>query len=554
MHPVVVTWALLAAISGSGWAPPDDGVGFSAADGQCLVRAPPQMTPVIDRSRRRPEGDEAERLRRYKRRLAAPGGVIEDPCADVAGGCTPALDAAFAAFDRAAIGHGRAGVVVFGNSLIAADRIVNVVRRRLQEQLGDGGRGYVLADRLGEIGPRDRTADGGAGFHPTTIAEFEPNPEAWGVPHSVAGSAHISLGPALSRFRLHSGERLATVFAWGRPRERGLQARVDGGRWHRVRLPEDEDEDEGDGEGDGEGASEKGGEKDGANDDDDKKAGRPIVKGELIMHQFRLPKTAKRFELRAKRAGAIVHGVALEHDRGGVVVDTFGVAAADAPRFVAINDEIFQPELDARQPDLVVLMLGGNETKRIAWGQRDFETVRDDLTALIRKTHPGPDRACLVVGPIDAVVGTRNLPEGADPFRQRPELVAVNEIHRDVALKEGCAFFDLYAAMGGKGSLKRMDEAGTLHADLVHPKEGGLAVLGTLIADALMQAWRTTPHDEWPWRHEPAAPTFSVSTSLVPVTVPRQPTIAATPHLQPARETTLSSAGKPMTAREASEL
>ncbi len=527
MSCVALALLTLSALSGvdGAWTPPDDDVGFSSAHGQCLERAPLQMTPVVDRLRRRSEGDEAERLRRFQRRLAAPGGIVEDACAEDGSACTPAMDAAFAAFDRAAVGHGRAGVVFFGNSLIAADRIVNVVRRRLQEQLGDGGRGFVLADRLGDVGPRDRSADGGGGFHPTTIAEFEPNPQAWGVPHSVAGSAHISLGPALARYRLRGGEDSATVFAWTRPKKRGLAARVDGGRWQRVmsfdvnaaRGVDDDGSDDDDDDDDDD---------DSEDDVDDDKKDKPIVAGELIMHRLQLPQDAKLFELRAKRAGAIVHGVAFEHDRGGVVVDTFGVAAADAPRFVGINDEIFQPELDARQPDLVVLMLGGNETKRIAWGQRDFDTVRDDLTALIHKVRPGADRSCLVIGPIDAVVGERNLPEGADPFRQRPELMTVNEIHRDVALKEGCAFFDLYAAMGGKGSLKRMHDAGTLHSDLVHPKEGGLAVLGQLIADALLQAWAVTPHDAWPWRHASAPPAFSVSTSLVPPTFVTPPATA----------------------------
>jgi lysophospholipase L1-like esterase len=469
-------------------------IGHTPVDGQCLsVDADEAITPVRRRGAR-PETTrgflQAERLRRSARALRAPGGDLEDPCALPGSGCPSAMAAAYAAFDDA-VGHGgRAGVAIFGNSLIAADRVVNVVRRRLQEQLGDGGRGLLLADRLGVVGPRDRTANDAAGWLPATIADAEVKPEARGVPRGLVGAVHVSTGPATSTFAL-DGETRATVLGWAGPRGTGLELRADRGRFHPVLSVDDA----GSGEGDADG-------------------------GAPILHRFLLPAGARRLELRAARAGAAVHGVVLEHDRGGVVVDTLGVAAADAKRFLAVDADLFSAQLDARQPALVVLMLGGNETKRMAWGQDGLDDLGGYLADLIRRVAPGPDRSCLVVGPIDAVVGAddengfRKGPPGADPFIERPELQAVNARQRHVALLEGCAYFDLYAAMGGRGSLRRLHEADALHKDLVHPKELGLAVLGQLIADGVIRGWRTTPAvvDARP----PAvrgAP-FAVSTSL----------------------------------------
>jgi hypothetical protein len=37
-------------------------------------------------------------------------------------------------------------------------------------------------------------------------------------------------------------------------------------------------------------------------------------------------------------------------------------------------------------------MLGGNETKRVAWKQRSLDEVATALQALIRRTRPGTDQ------------------------------------------------------------------------------------------------------------------------------------------------------------------
>ncbi len=334
-------------------------------------------------------------------------------------------------------------MVVFGNSLIAADRIVNVVRRRLQEQLGDGGRGFLYVDGLAP-GPRDRTSSTAEGWITTNIADFDEKPEFRGISSSVAGGVHMSAGPASSRFRL-AGESEALIYA---PRA-GLEVRASGGTWQ------------------------------------------PVTPS---LHRLSLPAGARMLELRARSAGAVVHGVVLEHEHAGVVVDTFGVAGADAMRWARVDDEVFRAGLAARDPDLVVVMLGGNEMKRIAWRQRSLAQVRDQLRAMLRRVEPSITRSCLVIGPIDAVVGERDRrgPEH-DVMTQRPEMVPVNEVHRAVAFEEGCAFFDLYTAMGGKDSLVRLKEADALFYDLVHPNDRGLAVLGQLIADALLQSWAVTP-------------------------------------------------------------
>ncbi|HEY1098509.1 MAG TPA: GDSL-type esterase/lipase family protein [Myxococcota bacterium] len=409
---------------------------FAAAALLIALSVPAPAAPTDD--------DETRALRAFAARLRAPGAPLDNPAA---------LGGFFAALDHA--DTDRVAVAFFGNSLIAVDRIVDVFRARLVDVAGDGGRGFLLADRLADYGPRTRTARAANGWSVCTLGDVTPVPASRGVPFGVAGVVHVAdHAGARSVFAVDDDDDVATVYATVAPGRGGLRARFDDEPWFVVadRL-----------------------------DGDDER----VID---IVRSLRVPAGAKRLELQATGARAIVHGVALERDAsdGGVVVDTLGVPAIDATLWLGTDEGTLTAQLSSRQPDLAVIMLGGNETKRLAWRRRDLDDIDADLRAFIRRTRVVDGTACLVVGPIDAVVGG----DGADPFRQRPQLALVNERFASVAHDEGCAYFDLYAAMGGRGALERLHELGALHDDLVHPRGRGLDVLGHLLAEALLTSWR----------------------------------------------------------------
>ena len=179
----------------------------------------------------------------------------------------------------------------------------------------------------------------------------------------------------------------------------------------------------------------------------------------------------------------MVLGVVLQHQRPGIVLDTLGVPSADANLFLRAHEDIFRAQLAERSPRLLLFILGGNEAKRLEWGRSKLAEVEDGLRSFVRRSRAAaPGSACLVVGPIDAVRG-----KGPNKLAQRPYLDEVISIERQIALSEGCAFFDIFSAMGGSGSLARFVQAGLIHEDLVHPRSHGLDILGQLITDALLR-------------------------------------------------------------------
>ncbi|WP_244238373.1 hypothetical protein [Corallococcus terminator] len=398
-----------------------------------------------------PTTERGQRLRSLGNRLMTPGGAVEDPCLEPgATGCArSALTPFFAALDGLVTGASDATkeptvIAAFGNSLIAGDRIVDVVRDELVHGFGGAGRGVLLVDRMAPYGGRSRTAAVSNGWEPRTLGELRAPPHPFGI----TGVYHVAtVARARGRFKLE-GEPRGTLW-WKDVEDAGrLVVSVDGAVLART-------EPQGDG------------------------ASRTTT--------FELPVGAKWLDVTAEGKGAIVQGVVLEKDGPGIVLDMLGVPSADATLYARIEEDALKAQLVQRDPKLLLFFLGGNESKRLEWKRTDLDTVRRDLTALLRRTRAvSPDSACLVVGPMDAV---QDGHVQGKPLVQRPFLESAITAEREVALAEGCGFFNLFAAMGGAGSLARFNQAGFMHDDLVHPRGQGLDLLGQLVSDALLRGW-----------------------------------------------------------------
>ncbi|RYZ42555.1 MAG: hypothetical protein EOO71_07485 [Myxococcaceae bacterium] len=398
-----------------------------------------------------PPTERGRRLLALGTRLMAPGGAVEDPCLEPGDtGCArSALTPFFTALDGLA--SGRADVTkeptviaAFGNSLIAGDRIVDVVRDELVYGFGGAGRGVLLVDRMAPYGGRSRTAAVSNGWEPRTLGELRAPPHPFGI----TGVYHVATeARARGRFKLE-GEPRGTLW-WKDVKDAGrLAVSVDGAVLART-------EPQGDG------------------------ANRTTT--------FDLPAGAKWLDVTAEGKGAVVQGVVLEQDGPGIVLDMLGVPSADATLYARIEEDALKAQLQQRDPKLLLFFLGGNESKRLEWKRTDLDTVRRDLTALLRRTRAvSPGSACLVVGPMDAV---QDGHVKGKPLTQRPFLESAIAAEREVALAEGCGFFNLFAAMGGAGSLARFNQAGFMHDDLVHPRGQGLDLLGQLVSDALLKGW-----------------------------------------------------------------
>lgn len=354
-------------------------------------------------------------------------------------------------FDRLAkVALKQPGAIVrishFGDSAIAADGMPSAARRLLQRTFGDGGHGYSLAAASNnwyrrkdiewtskgfqtEVFISDDAPDGRYGFAGTAAIGYQGAKATWKTVTGPEGT----VGTAASRFAVpylaqKGGGRFALV--------------VDGVERLVVDTASDEKEDR--------------------------------------VAEVAVPDGPHTFELRNVGGGKTkVYGAVIERD-SGVVYDGLGTIGARDTRWINVDKDHMRWAFAARRPDLGVFMYGGNQLE----DKLSMESYRAALTEIVTRWRAAlGDASCLMMSPIDH--GERRRGRVRTVERQ----IEIMKVQREVALEQGCAWYSLYDAMGGDGSIGKWHEAGLAEGDLAHPTAKGAVVLGQLFFKALMKGF-----------------------------------------------------------------
>ncbi|MBN1771614.1 MAG: LysM peptidoglycan-binding domain-containing protein [Deltaproteobacteria bacterium] len=202
-------------------------------------------------------------------------------------------------------------------------------------------------------------------------------------------------------------------------------------------------------------------------------------------HRVQTEEDRHRFEVRLRGDGEVrLLGLSAERSGPGVRWDVLATNGARADWLLEWDAGLFAEALAQREPDLVVLLYGTNEA---ADDDLDLDRYAGRLAeALERVRNAAPEASCLVVGPPDLSHRERRAWRGTP--ERLPELI---ERQRARAAEAGCAFLDLFAAMGGPGAMDRWVAADPpLGArDRVHLTARGYRVLGEALAGALLRAY-----------------------------------------------------------------
>ncbi|HUJ59370.1 MAG TPA: GDSL-type esterase/lipase family protein [Kofleriaceae bacterium] len=360
---------------------------------------------------------------------------LDDPCLDAA--CTHhALDAW-----RSALAAARAGtadhplrVSVFGDSLIADDHLTDALRGKLQALVGDGGAGFVFAappHPYCEARAVVRVVSEGWTVH--GISTVVPPDHLLGL----GGSAESEDGTI--RLAPRGAVRTIDIHYLAQPHGGALEVIADGKPVQRIATAADH------------------------------KLG--------AFARVELPDGARHLELRA-RGRVRLFGETLEAS-AGAVVDNLGVVNATAKAMRTSNlDDHLRNQLAHRAPDLIVVMYGANEAEWLrpsGAGMAEHEKLFGELLATMRAARP--EASCLVVSPLDQ---TDWRDDKLPPRDSVPAMVAAQ--HR-AASANGCAFWDTYAWMGGKGSSRTWQRRGLMIKDYQHPtSEGAERIAAALYA------------------------------------------------------------------------
>jgi lysophospholipase L1-like esterase len=338
----------------------------------------------------------------------------------------------------------------YGDSSIASDLITYTVRRSFQRRFGDGGHGFHLIARGAMpythrdvmhrasttwetrqiVAEQDRSGLYGYGG-----VAFRPDSGAFA---SFGTDDRGPVGNQVSRFEIYYRKQ---------PRGGRVRYRIDGGEY--VML-------------------------DTAGESGD---GFEVIDVEDGAH---------RLELRAAGGGPVsLYGVVMEREGPGVVYDSMGLVGARARRLLNYDGDHLRAQMEHRDLDLLVLGFGGNEADDPL---RPIELhYEEEFVRVIRTMRAGRrDMSCLIFAPLDQAA--RDERGNVTTMRTIPTIV---EAQRNAARREGCAFFDTFAAMGGEGSMGRWTRSRPRLAlsDYRHATPAGYEVIGNMFYKALLKAF-----------------------------------------------------------------
>lgn len=410
---------------------------------------------------------------------AAPIGNADGLPSRPPGVATPLIDPNYRGMDNFYRGLAAGNRVVraahYGDSTIAADGIAGTVRRRLQARFGNAGPGYINAgiDPRWSSRPDIATSRSGEWTTKSILLGGASGKYGYGGVVSTAADGgylvvHTPKGPDKQPIPMTHLE------LWHQTWEGS-------GSWW---LSED------------------------GNDLGSSTAN--AASGDAVQ-QYDVEGGFTKLAFGAAGAPVSFYGVVMETAGPGVVWDTLGVVGVGTKSFTQQSPAHLERMVAQRNPDLIVVMLGGNELGYPVVSKGDGK----EYAAMYRKTLKliragAPHSSCLILTPLDQ--GTRDEGEPTS----KPALPKLVRTQARVAIEEGCAFWNAWSAMGGDGAIVRWAARKNPLAwtDLLHLSGAGQDIIGQLLSDAIeadFAGWQAAGGVERPVPPAPGSATISAS-------------------------------------------
>ncbi len=197
-----------------------------------------------------------------------------------------------------------------------------------------------------------------------------------------------------------------------------------------------------------------------------------------------LPTGVKQVEARFAAAGASpdILGVALDC-RQGVAVDNISLRGSSCTEFGRMDMAFYGAQVRRLGVKLIVLQFGVNVGAAEAPSYKYYERMLHAQLALLRRAAPGVP--VLVIGISD--MSSRQNGE----WHSRPSVLKVRDAQRAAAFATGCAFWDLYGAMGGADAMPSWVAArpSLAQPDYTHFSPAGARIVGELLWKALIKEY-----------------------------------------------------------------
>lgn len=172
-------------------------------------------------------------------------------------------------------------------------------------------------------------------------------------------------------------------------------------------------------------------------------------------------------------------------NNAGLKMHTIGVNGAEYKHY--LRSEFFNIQLKELNPDLIIVSLGTNE----AYNTKDFDPIKFEAIVdsfLVLTKSNNENASILLASPpsIGQVTVTRNKKKRkVYQYTENKNIPIVCEILQRQAIKHQCAYWNFYEIMGGYNSINKWYAKGMTDKRRIHFSKKGYLIQGNLLKNAI---------------------------------------------------------------------
>ncbi len=337
-------------------------------------------------------------------------------------------------------------IIHYGDSQIEMDRISSYLRNQLQSKFGGGGIGLLPAF---EITPKTTVRQENTGTWERKLS--------FGV--SSGRAKHNRYGP-MGYFCKKTSNPASVVFNIKDNKFKNQQCKIIVGALDKpldIKLV-----------------------------NEGKEIGKKTLEASSIeqMAIFGLDSAKGKISIQLNGANAEIQAISFE-DKGGVLVDNIPMRGYSGDNFSSINLETLRKTYKMLNTKMVILQFGGNALPGLK-SKAGAQSYGSRMLAQINYLKAvDPNLIILVIGPADMSI------KQDGKMITHPQLENVRDALKNATLKGGGFFWDIYEAMGGRGSMNKWvnGKENLAAPDYIHFSQKGANKIAKIFYQTLMEEY-----------------------------------------------------------------
>lgn len=204
---------------------------------------------------------------------------------------------------------------------------------------------------------------------------------------------------------------------------------------------------------------------------------------------FNVPDSSSRVKI-SVRGSADLYGVLMDN-KTGVNVDNVPMRGCSGTIFTSMNREQLSTFYKDENVRLILMQFGGNSVPSIKNGEQISKFCQTTRRQIKHLQELAPEAAIVYIGPSDMATSVNGKMQ---TYAILPQLI---DSLRHTAISAGAAYWDIYAAMGGKNSMIRWVNSGLAGKDHIHFTTKGSYNMGNTFTTSFLQLY-----EYYLWRKE----------------------------------------------------